>query len=239
MNIKSQHLKTEALAWLRFAKKMDFVCTEGGRWSSDVLGVCDNYSIEVETKISRADLLAEFRNKKFKHAAYKRASNWTPNYFYFLVPSELAEGAAEVIEEKFPEAGLISYRYVGFRLGDRLELIKKAKRLHPRKPTADMRRSVLLRMGSELCGLHEALDQLKHGEEITSVESMKEGIINAIIGSHGAQDWEKDDEEAGTGAGEGGGGLPSPPGDSGERPLSGGDAGEPKPPVRDVADHSE
>src|ERR1700761_5989417 len=109
----SSILKTEALCWLRFAKHMPYVATETGYWAADVFGANDKFSIEVEVKVSIADLKREFTTKTAKHYLYANAeaspTKGAPNYFYFYVPQELEQQALEVIKEKAPKAGLAVY----------------------------------------------------------------------------------------------------------------------------------
>jgi hypothetical protein len=108
-------LHAEALAWLRYGKRMPIICTEAGKWNADVLGMNSKICIEVEIKHSISDLRADFRNKAHKHFLYKQAtpkdgSGWSasvPNFFYFLTPAELRDKALEIINEKAPYAGLL------------------------------------------------------------------------------------------------------------------------------------
>lgn len=189
--MKAYDLKTEALCWLRFAKQLDFVCTEVGVWNADVIGACQNYSIEVEVKVNRADLLSEFRNKKPKHTYYGFDGNWTPNYFYFLVPKELGESTVETVKEKFPKAGVLAYALERGRPGEHLVCLRRPTKLHGNKPSRSLLHAIKRRMGSELCGLHVALDKLKSNVGIGQIEDLKKQIVEAIVASHGAEDWEK------------------------------------------------
>lgn len=190
--MNSAILKTEALCWLRFAKQMDFVASEAGKWNADVLAANERYSIEVEVKVSIADLRAEFRNKMTKHAYYDKGTpNWSPTYFYFAVPSNIADKALAIINELAPKAGLIVYYEPVYRSrpGERYVCRKKADKLHDKPPSKTFLREIYRRMGSELCGLHVALDKLK-GAEIGQLEVLKKDIVDAVVASHGAADWE-------------------------------------------------
>lgn len=182
----SGRLKTEALCWLRYTKQLDYVCTEGGAWSSDVLGACRNYIVEVEVKVSRADILAEFRNKKTKYAYYESIQRFTPNYFYFLVPQDLAPEASMLLEEKYPKAGVLTYRYPRNRPGTRLMCTRPGKQLHKEKPTDKFLRSIWRRMASELCGMHIALDALT--DKIGPVEDLKKKIVETVEWAQGSEE---------------------------------------------------
>jgi hypothetical protein len=197
--MNSTILKTEALCFLRYVKKMDLVCTEGGPWNSDVLGTTDSYSIEIEVKTSRADLLAEFRNKKAKHSSYGTGDRWCPNYFYFLVPPELAESTAVLVAERMPKAGVLSLLGVFTNSsrradGRKLVVVRKARKLRDRKPTDSFKRQIMLRMGSELCGMHLALDRLR-ADLITGVDAIKGAVVDAIVSTEGLQEWEQEPNE--------------------------------------------
>ena len=105
----SADLKTEALCWLRFGKKLSYICTEVGKWNADAFGCNEAYSVEIEVKISKADLRHEFKSKAAKHYSYRNGHALAPNYFYFYVPSELVDEARTLVEANFPEAGLAAY----------------------------------------------------------------------------------------------------------------------------------
>lgn len=192
--MKSGTLKTEALCFLRYAKQLDWVCTEGGRWSADVLGANDNSIVEVEVKVSKADLLAEFRNKQTKHEYYKHYTVWAPNYFYFMVPPELGPETVEVLREKFPKAGVLTYGFPSRRHGYRTRILKAAKRLHVQEPDPQFLRAIKRRSTSELCGMHIALDELPN-MEISQVDEVKATILKAITDTIGLEEWEKLDYE--------------------------------------------
>lgn len=196
--MNSALLKTEALCYLRFNRGMDYVCTEAGYWSADVIGADENTVIEIEVKVSRADLLAEFRNKKSKHAYYQQLTNWSPNYFYFLVPIELAPEACEIVKEKFPKAGVLTYKYPTLRPGERLKVVRNPQKLHGNKPFPKFVRSIRRRASSELCGLHIALDDLRNGKTpitIEQIESIKNRIIDSLVQALGVAEWEHDDRD--------------------------------------------
>jgi hypothetical protein len=181
------------MAWLRFVKKMDFICSEGGPWNSDVIGCTDTTSIEVETKISRADLLAEFRKKKSKHAYYETGAALMPNFFYFLVPEELGPDAIEIAEKKMPRAGVLIYipslAKDGAPIGRRFAILKSAQRLRKHKPTDKFKRQLMLRMGSELASLNAFTNALRG---ISEIETDKTAIIDAIISTQGLAEWEEE-----------------------------------------------
>ncbi len=68
--MNSVQMKAAAMHWLRFRKQLNYVATECGFWSADVIGCDSEHLIEIEVKVSRADLMAEFRNKLEKHEYY-------------------------------------------------------------------------------------------------------------------------------------------------------------------------
>lgn len=188
----SNTLKTEALCWMRFIKKMEFIATECGGWSADVLGVCDNFSIEIEVKVSKSDLKREFQNKASKHFLYNNGgtSRHVPNYFYFYVPLELEEAALALIAEHSPKAGLAVYENKTDNTmdGKRTRISKRPGKLHDRKPSDALKRVVLLRMGSELCGRHIAHRDLM--ERLHSlIDGMAAQVIEKISSSTNTIDW--------------------------------------------------
>ena len=174
-------LKMEALAWLRFGKKLHYVSTEAGYWNADVLGASLTQSVEVEVKVSKADLKREFTSKREKHFLYQQASEGVtttrsvPNYFYFYVPEKLEQEAKEIVAAEAPKAGLaVYYGHYAPGTDKNTKVIIKAKKLHDRPPTEVFLDTLLKRMGSELCGRHlvdynirqGVLQQLTHMSQV-------------------------------------------------------------------------
>jgi hypothetical protein len=183
--VDSLVLKTEALCWLRFGKKMELVCTEGGYWQADVLGITDKFSIEVEIKVSKSDLKREFVTKKVKHFLYnsveqgKPPSQQTPNYFYFYVPKALEEEALKLIEEHSPKAGLAVYDPVVNMDGKKTRIARRPTKLHDKEPTARFKRTALLRMGSELCGRYVA-NRVMVEEIVAKLEAVDQIVVDMV-----------------------------------------------------------
>lgn len=175
--MKTTRVKAEAIAWLRFGKRLPIVCTEVGNWYSDVLGVGRTSSVEVETKISKSDLKAEFRNKTTKHLIYQKADEGlgrtVPNYMYFMVPEELKEAALEIVGTGNPKAG-VAIVMEDSVAGSNIIVVKPAVKLHSGKPSMQMTRAAIMRMSSELVGLHQINERLSSNiyEEIKRMAKM-------------------------------------------------------------------
>lgn len=189
----SSVLKTEALCWLRFGKKMPYVATEAGYWSADVLGVCEQFSVEVEVKMSIADLKREFTTKTAKHYLYANAesapSKGAPNYFYFYVPKELEEKALEIVGTEAPKAGLAVYEGGSWMDGKKTSIAHRPTKLHARPPSPAFIKTVLNRMGSELCGRY--LAQQRFFQHMTdAMRAADRGIVDVMKQMFTAPDWE-------------------------------------------------
>ena len=159
-------LKTEALCWLRYGKRMPIVCTEAGRWSADVLGIGPTMSIEVEVKASLSDLKRDFKNKYAKHWSYDNATpetaTWVPNYFYFFVPESMAEAAASVLAESGPKIGLCVRTETDLLAGRNIRIFRKPRQLWAGKPSPKLVKAACARMSSELCGSKLTLEQIRN-----------------------------------------------------------------------------
>lgn len=132
-----------------------------------------NRFIEVEVKVSKSDLLADF--KKGKHEVYldywknsKEAglTKWIPQEFYFAVPAALL-GYARNVVEGLPY-GVMEYTHSDPRAfgrihpwGDRMHVAVQASRLHRFPPSEKVLNDVVKRMSSELCTAYQ--DMLKAG----------------------------------------------------------------------------
>lgn len=181
-------LKAETMAWLRYVKRMQAVCTElqSLHGNPDVVGVSPNTFIEVEVKVTLKDLMADFANKKTKMWRYletargnEHLSNKVPNYFFYMVTEAMAERALDIIREKFPKAGVIVYRpELGLLPGRNNEVIRGAEKLHSSLPTAQFLHEVFLRTSSELCGLRVAQVALE-----SEVSKMLATVQTEVVGT--------------------------------------------------------
>lgn len=185
-------LHSEALAWLRFGRKMPWVVTEVGPFNADVLGADDKQLIEIEIKKSRADFRNDFVKKTRKHEIYGNPPTgkglWVPNLFYYLVPSKLKEAGIEILADNKSPAGLLvlespmTERNIAW-YGDRLHIrvVKQAQSIHGQAPSSGIIRKMGLRMSSALTVLGLKLENNNVGpNEIKS-------LVNT-------PDWEKEDE---------------------------------------------
>lgn len=190
MATDSSIMKTEALAWLRFGKKMPYVCTEGGYWNADCLGLSDDYAIEVEVKVSIADLKREFVTKTAKHFLYATAEErketpapaGTPNYFYFYVPKEIEEAALAIVKEKAPRAGLAVFEDVGSgwaQAGKKTSIAHRPVKLHDKKPSPGFKEVVLRRMGSELVGRYLVQQQFLN-DILATMKAVDKSVIDVL-----------------------------------------------------------
>ena len=183
------------MAWLRYGKKMHLVTTEVGPWNSDVLGVSDKLVIEIEVKKSKADLLAEFRNKGDKHSTYEAAADGTrtatvPNYLYFIVPEPMWEYALQTLDKKAPKAGLLVVDpESNERDGKKTRVVKKATRLHANPPAKNLTRQTCMRMSSELVGMHVAYGYMRQSL-MTQIDLAVRGSARAALRVAGTLDLE-------------------------------------------------
>lgn len=179
--MKAWKLKLAAMFWLRFGKRMPIVCTEVGAWNCDVLGVSPSTSVEVETKISKSDIRADFSRKTAKHFTYTNGQGaMTPNYLYFMVPQSLGDYALEVCQEKNPKIGILTMPDDAKPwLFGTTQVLRRAQKLHQNKPTNKLIHTAQLRCSSELFRLTELIGQLK--DDDTSLSAKSAGTIQTIL----------------------------------------------------------
>lgn len=187
-------LHAEALAWLRFSKRMPVVCTEAG-YQADVLGISATTVIEVEVKASASDMRAEFANKAMKHDKYKtsmeRKEPWgsfVPNYWYMFVDEPLRARALELLEEKAPYAGLLVRHHPAVQQygagGFNVTLDRRPKRIHNKPPRPLFVRGAILRMASSLvkwhllAGVSLGYDERNLSQIITERLHATEGVLD-------------------------------------------------------------
>lgn len=100
----AETLKVASMFWLRIEKRCPIVVFEhSADWHSraDVYAVDSRrYSIEIETKISAADLKREQGKSKYMLSSLRK-----PSYYYLCVPDRLVPLALEI---KKPEWGVLT-----------------------------------------------------------------------------------------------------------------------------------
>ena len=125
MEINANSLKLCVMSFYRF-KKGFLTCTElqYSHGIADVIILNDKSGevIEVETKISKYDLLSEGKNKEEKHKILKESEVYNfdtqnplmvPNKFYFAVPLFLVEDTVEYARTLNNDYGVLGIDTVG------------------------------------------------------------------------------------------------------------------------------
>lgn len=100
--MKSSELKNKVLHYWRYNRRYSKICTEGGKFESDVLISNNKEIIECEIKTNKHDLVT-LEWKKKKHSIYAKPNKWyinfIPNRFFIAVPKELVSFALEVVKD--------------------------------------------------------------------------------------------------------------------------------------------
>lgn len=179
----SSALKLEALHWLRYGKSMPIVCTEAGmsHGLADVIGLNTENCIEVEVKISKADLKREWKSKASKHLIYASPNRYhkAPNYFYFLVPEAIADYACQEAEANNKAYGVLVPKE-NKKFGDNLKSVRKATKLHDKEPSPAMVGVAIRRMSSELVGLHKANQDIR-GQIVDKLTQFADGTVHQAL----------------------------------------------------------
>lgn len=148
----SKEIKTKLLHFYRFKKRYKFIATEAGKWNSDVLVSNEKEILEIEVKVSLADLKKDF--KKRKHGIYKNPTpyytSFLPNKFYFCVPPELEEEATVLLKGSIYGLLICSTEEISFN-GKFIKCLQNATPLR-KGISKKLLHALILRMGSELVG---------------------------------------------------------------------------------------
>ena len=112
LNYSSHPIMVNNINWPGYGECDIVACSKAG------------YTTEYEVKASRADFLAEMRNKAEKHM--RLSAGLGPNRFYFITYPDMIKPA-----ELLPKMGLIVIK------GNRLDTVVKASRQHPEKADAE------------------------------------------------------------------------------------------------------
>jgi hypothetical protein len=163
-------LKAFAVAWLRFARKFDIVCTEDPYRSADALGADSaegsKRMTEIEVKVDMGDLRADAEKRATytdwgmkKHEALVKQEEKdgeftkSPSQFYFMVTKSILDKAQEYILKEHPHAGIIAADPEEANWERALTIVKVAPVLHKKKIDKNLKRRAQMRSTSELCGL--------------------------------------------------------------------------------------
>lgn len=115
--MNSSHIKASLMSYYRF--KRGFICAEECRCTgseiSDILVDTGTEIIDIEIKISKADLI-KGEARKSKHYSYKNLSQsnkyykkYYPNKFFICVPADLKSIAEQWVKDTNPLYGIIIY----------------------------------------------------------------------------------------------------------------------------------
>ncbi len=136
--IYADQIKIATLAYWRYIKQHLVGAIECK--NADVLTINRSFMItESEVKVTISDMQRELKTKQYKHwmmnggspSIYPKA-----NYFYFVVPEDLAQKSMEVCNERYPYAGLLIFRdgEIDIYKPQNIVCVKLARRFKREKP---------------------------------------------------------------------------------------------------------
>lgn len=186
--INSTVMKAELLAFWRYERQAPVVGVE--LFEQDVMAVTKSRKIVVcEIKVSTSDLRAD-GSKEFHFRAaqmlgikreaknYKEArmqlkavwvrKDWMPNQFYFAVPYELEAKAKEIIEQRYPYAGLIVVRHFPEQQmwGHSIYVARPAVMLHTEKASIKFISMLVKSMTSSLASAYKLVVRAQGKESL-------------------------------------------------------------------------
>lgn len=121
---------------------------------ADIIVDTGKFLIEIETKISKSDLV-QGEKRKDKHEKYKTGNfKYVPNQFYICVPDTLIDVAEKWVSETNENYGILACRPGFYRqIGNNIVTIKRAKFLHE-EPIQDWQKRKIIRRLSSACATH-------------------------------------------------------------------------------------
>lgn len=174
-------MKAAFFSYLRFSRRVYYVASECGVFSSDMLFSSKNQLHEVEIKTSYSDFMADFR--KHKHEFYEGnlmagrdskdsisdlpqyvrdridfETKFIPNFFCFAVPEELLPRILPKLKE-YPQYGIYVVldvrepQHKHRKWNERVKLVKRPKLIHNENVTSTAKGWIAARMSSELANL--------------------------------------------------------------------------------------
>lgn len=171
MDLLNVSLETKGMAYLRFKKTCQIVCTESPCLNGDVVGYDGKFIYEIEVKRSYSDFKADF--KKVKKHENMATDKGLANYFWFLVAPHLEEKCLKYLDEEVDckKYGLLIPSDKGFEY---VKVIRPARRIHDRPPHPTRIRNLQRRMSSELVNIRLVMDGINGhiGNLVNKVEEM-------------------------------------------------------------------
>lgn len=136
-NIHSGHIKKALMHYFRF--KRGWICADevksGGGFIGDIIVDTEKYTMEVEIKTSKSDLIqGEAKKMTGWHGkGQNKHEEWKPtraNKFALCVPESLKKVALEWIDKTNQKYGLYIYSHDRCLVQDRISTYKRASFLH-------------------------------------------------------------------------------------------------------------
>lgn len=157
--IDSKYIKACLSAYFRFKRATSCIATEVGYFNADFIAVGRNGFLEIEIKVSKADLNNDFKKAKHQIYATKKNDAWCPQQFYFAVPEELVEYALGKCADK--PYGVLAVRECSDNSNrswmDRVRVVKRAKKIHNNPIQPKVKNIIYSRLASEMTNLRIAL----------------------------------------------------------------------------------
>lgn len=158
-SVDSKYIKACLSSYFRFKRQTSCIATEVGDFNADFIAVGRGGFLEIEIKVSKADLNNDF--KKRKHQIYESKKNhaWCPQQFYFAVPEYLVDYALSKCVDK--PYGVLAIRECNKKSNrswmGRVRVVKRAKKLHNNPIQDKVKHIIYSRLASEMANLRIAL----------------------------------------------------------------------------------
>ena len=162
--ITADELKVAIMKKYVFEKHYDLAASEVHYCDIVITTLEANPIIEVETKISFNDFLADF--DKEKHKKYLNLEGMVPDYFFFGVPDYMEKQVlAYLNESEYNYYGVIVVNSVGF-----VSTVKKAKRFPTSKKNREAFKDYLLKRETrQLINFYEEKNLQQYSSGITLI----------------------------------------------------------------------
>lgn len=162
--ITADELKVAIMKKYVFEKHYDLAASEVHYCDIVITTLEAEPIIEVETKISYNDFLADF--DKEKHEKYLKLEGMVPDYFFFGVPDYMEQQVMDYLKNsKYDYYGVIVVNSVGF-----VTTVKKAKRFPTSKKNREQFKEYLLKRETrQLINFYEEKNLQHYSADITLI----------------------------------------------------------------------
>jgi hypothetical protein len=184
VRVTADAMKAAVASYWRYQRQYPVVAFEASdHWAGELADILvldhwppltpETHLIEIEVKISLADLRRD--KDKHKHRHFRNGTSKLVSYFYFAVPVEIGNTVALLCDNLYPYAGVLGTTGTG---GSGVQVYRSAKRFFARPLREEDIRLINRDQSATLCRLAKKVVELKNHKLDSDPE------LNTVLSYH-------------------------------------------------------